>query len=96
MHHGEGRGRLAEQVERGVGEDQRQVGNARAADDLLQPRFVVRDQFEDAARRFMVETVERRQGRLGVEVDQQGSDVCVGAERAQIGRDRGFARPALG
>lgn len=43
----------------------------------------------------MVETVVGRQRRLGVEVNQQGSDVCVGTERAQIGGDRGFDRSAV-
>lgn len=40
--------------------------------------------------------IKRRQQRLILQIDEQGTDPCVGAERAHIKANRGFTRPAFG
>jgi len=56
----------------------------------------VGDQLIRAAWRFMNEAIKRGQRGLCIEINEQGADVGIGAERAKIGSDRGFTGSAFG
>lgn len=58
-----------------IGEDQREMGDAGAGNDLACAGDVLPDQLVGAAGCFVVDAIKRGQRRLRVEINQQGSDV---------------------
>lgn len=55
--------------------DQRQIGDAGAGNNEIRDGFVLGNQLIGAARGFAIQTIERGQRGLRIEVDEQGADI---------------------